>query len=82
MPTLILSKNAEKEFARLPKIEKKKILKKILILQDNPFAGKLLAGELQGLFSLHAWPYRIIYELKKPDKLIIHHILHRQKAYK
>lgn len=82
MPTVILSKNAEKEFARLPKTEKKKIFKKILTLQSDPFAGKLLAGELQGLFSLRAWPYRIIYEIKKPDKVIIHHILHRQKAYK
>ncbi|PIS14251.1 type II toxin-antitoxin system mRNA interferase toxin, RelE/StbE family [Candidatus Shapirobacteria bacterium CG09_land_8_20_14_0_10_39_12] len=82
MSSIVLSKNAEKEFVRLPKIEKKKIFKKILTFQDNPFAGKLLTGELQGLFSLRAWPYRIIYELKKPDKIIIHHILHRQRAYK
>lgn len=82
MPTVIFSKNAEKEFARLPKTEKKKILRKLLVLQDEPFAGKLLGGELQGLFSLRAWPYRIIYELKKTNKVIIHHILHRQRVYK
>lgn len=82
MPIVILSKTAEKEFTRLPKAEKKKIIKKILILKEEPFAGKILAGELQGLFSLRVWPYRIIYEFKKPNKIIIHHILHRQKVYK
>lgn len=82
MPAIILSKNAEKEFAGLPRKEQKKIFKRILVLKDTPLSGKILLGELKGLFSLRCWPYRIIYELQKPDKVIIHHILHRQKAYK
>lgn len=82
MSTIILSKTAEKEFAHLPKKEQKKIYKKILVLKNTPLSGKILLGELKGLFSLRSWPYRIIYELQKPDKVIIHHILHRQGAYK
>ncbi len=82
MTTVILSRSAEKELLRLPIKDKKKIVKKIHSLRDEPLAGKLLIGKLKGLFSLRAWPYRIIYELKKPNKIIIHHILHRQKVYK
>jgi len=82
MTTVILSQNAEKELARLSIKDKKKIVKKIHTLQDEPLAGKLLAGKLKGLFSFRAWPYRIIYELRKPNKIIVHRILHRQKVYK
>jgi len=82
MPIVILSKNAEKEFAHLSNKDKKKIVKKLNTLQNESLAGKLLAGKLRGLFSLRAWPYRIIYELRKPNKVIVHHLLHRQKAYK
>lgn len=82
MPTVILSKNAEREFARLPKNDKQKIIRKLDLLQNEPSSGKPLAGQLRGLFSLRAWPYRIIYEPQKPKKVIVHHILHRQKAYK
>lgn len=81
MATIILSSNAEKELIRLNLKDKKKVIKKIHLLEDKPFAGKLLSGKLKGNYSLRAWPYRTIYELKKPDKVIIHHILHRQKAY-
>lgn len=81
MPTVILSKNAEREFARLPKNDKQKIIRKLDLLQNEPFSGKPLAGQLRSLFSLRAWPYRVIYE-QKPKRVIVHHIPHRQKACK
>lgn len=80
MPFFILSKQAEKDFSRLPKVNKKRIIKKIKILRNEPFSGKPLVGELKGLFSVRAWPYRIIYEYSRKF-IVVHRILHRQGAY-
>lgn len=83
MPILILSQKAEKEFAKLPKTERKKVDKKLKSLKINPFVGKPLTGELKNFFSLKAWPYRIIYEFSKRENIIrIYKIQHRQGVYK
>lgn len=82
MPKVILSKNAEKEFAQLPKKDQKKIFRKLNALQTNPFLGKILGGELKGFWSCRAWPYRIIYQFSRTKIIIVHKISHRQKAYK
>ncbi len=83
MSTLILSKKSEKDFAKLPKSEQKKVVKKLKTIQVNPLLGKHLTGELKDFYSLKAWPYRIIYEFdKKQDQTIWHKIEHRQGVYK
>ncbi|HUW21213.1 MAG TPA: type II toxin-antitoxin system RelE/ParE family toxin [Candidatus Bathyarchaeia archaeon] len=82
MPTIILSEKAENDFAHLAKAEQRKVIKKLKILQSEPFSGKPLLGKLKGLWSLRAWPYRIIYELDKSKKIIIYRIIHRQRACK
>lgn len=80
MPVLILSKKAENDFSKLPKTERKKIIKKLKSLEKT-LGGKPLIGKLKGLWSLRAWPYRIIFELKK-SQVIVHRILHRKNVYK
>lgn len=83
MLKLVLTKNSEKDFAKLPKVEKKKILKKLKTIETNPLSGKPLTGELKSSYSVRAWPYRIIYELDNKNKaIVIHKIQHRQGAYK
>lgn len=77
---LLYKPEAVKQLKKLPLSEKKKIIKKLKALSQNPFAGKVFKGELEGLRSLRAWPYRIIYEIKKKS-LIILSISHRQSAY-
>ena len=80
---VVLSKNAQKEYERLQKPEQIKIKKKLSSLGQNPYAGKKLTGELKGILSLRAWPYRILYEIDLSKKRIeIHKIAHRQGAYK
>jgi mRNA-degrading endonuclease RelE of RelBE toxin-antitoxin system len=80
---VILSKDASKQYKRLPKIEQTKIYKKLTVLQKNPYEGKKLAGELESVRSLRAWPYRILYEVNEEQKTVeIHKIAHRQGAYK
>jgi mRNA-degrading endonuclease RelE of RelBE toxin-antitoxin system len=83
MPTLVLTKASEKDFEKLPNVERKKVYKKLKVIELNPLMGKPLAGELKSFYSISAWPYRIIYEFSKKDgKLIIHKIEHRQGVYK
>ena len=68
---------------RLPKSERIKIIKKIHLLKENPYIGKKLMGIFEGLRSLKAWPYRIIYRYSLRDKLLfINTIEHRQEVYK
>ncbi len=71
---------AIKQIKKLPLSEKKKIIRKLELLAQNPHSGKVLKGELEGLRSLRAWPYRIIYEIKKTE-IIVFSVTHRQSAY-
>lgn len=80
---VILSKDASKQYKRLPKSEQTKIHKKLIALQRDPYEGKKLTGEFVGIRSLRAWPYRILYEINEEKKNIeIHKIAHRQGVYK
>ena len=72
---------AVKQLKRLPLKEKRKIVRKLDALSEDPLSGKPLRGELEGLRSLRAWPYRIIYKLTK-NSIIIYSVAHRQSVYK
>lgn len=77
------SDTARKQLKRLPKDKQIKVLKKIEKLKNDPYAGRKLKGEFEGLRSLKVWPYRIIYRYLTQDKLLfINVIQHRQKVYK
>ena len=80
---VVLSKNARKDYDHLPKSEQAKVRKKLVFLEQTPFAGKKLAGELKGIRSLRAWPYRIFYEVNEKDyRIEVHRIKHRQGGNK
>lgn len=80
---VIITPKAQKHYEHLPKSEQTKIKKKLSVLENDPFAGKKLAGELAEQRSLKAWPYRITYFINVADgKLYVTAILHRQRVYK
>lgn len=80
---VVLSKDALKQYERLSKGEQTKICKKLHALEQDSHSGKKLTGELKGIYSLRAWPYRILYEINEAEKRIeVHKIAHRQGAYK
>lgn len=79
---VILSKDARKQYENLPIPSRTKVRKKLGALEDDPFSGKKLTGELEGIRSLRAWPYRILYEINiKADRVEILKIAHRQGVY-
>jgi mRNA-degrading endonuclease RelE of RelBE toxin-antitoxin system len=78
---LFYKPNVIKQLRKLPLAERHKIIRKLEFLSSDPESGKQLKGELQGLRSLRAWPYRIIYEVKK-GSIIIYSIAHRKEVYR
>lgn len=70
-----------KQLKKLSPSERKKVIRKLELLSEDPLSGKSLRGELKGLYSLRVWPYRVIYEIKGKE-VIIYSVSHRQSAYK
>lgn len=80
---IILSPKAQKQLLRLPTLEGLKVVKKLHSLDEKPFSGKPLSGDLKGLYSLRAWPYRIVYQIFKDRGIVlVNTVEHRQGAYK
>ncbi len=78
-----LAPKAEKDLVKVTGRNRTRILLALKGLAENPFTGKKLKGELDGLYSVRVWPYRIIYETYKKELLIlVIRIGHRQGAYK
>jgi mRNA interferase RelE/StbE len=74
---------ARKQIKKLPKNKQIKVLTTIEKLKNDPYAGKKLKGEFEGLRSLKIWPYRIIYRYLPQERLLfINVIQHRQRVYK
>ncbi len=82
MVKLVITSGATKNLSRIPRGEQKKIQIKLHRLRDNPLAGKLLSGHLHGLYSVRAWPYRVVYSFDKHNKIVfVVRILHRKEVY-
>ena len=80
---VIVTPKAQKHYENLSENEQKKIKKKLGVLQNNPLAGKKLAGIFAEQRVVRAWPYRITYYISGTEnKLYITAIQHRQGAYK
>lgn len=80
---VVFSPSAEKSLTKIPTTEGLKITKKLRVLETNPYVGKKLSGDFKKLYSLKAWPYRIIYVIFPADKtILIVNIEHRQGVYK
>lgn len=80
---VFLTRTAEKQKLRIPKPELEKVEKQLIYLKRNPLSGKKLLGDYAGTRAIRAWPYRIVYYIKKPgNEIWIVSILHRQGTYK
>lgn len=63
--------------------DKPKVKKKIGLLSKNPLVGKQLAGKFKGLYSLRAWPLRVIYSYDEKRRVVtIETIGYRGDVYK
>lgn len=82
MYRVIIAKDAQKSFEKIPRKVQSRIVHGLDKLSQDPFIGKSLKGELDGKFSLRVWPYRIIYQISKKELQIqVIDIGHRQGIY-
>jgi mRNA interferase RelE/StbE len=81
--TLVLKPRAKKELANLEEVDRIRARVVFEAIQNNPFSGKKLTGELPNQYSMRAWPFRVIYEIRKNELIIlVLRIRHRKDAYK
>lgn len=80
---LVLKPRAKKELANLEDADRIKARVVFEVILKNPFSGKKLSGELPNQYSMRAWPFRIIYEIRKKELVIlVLRIRHRKDAYR
>ena len=80
---IIYSPESIKKLKKIPSSDLKKVKKKIDLIKANPICGKLLKGDFYGLYSIKAWPLRIIYSFsKKTQKVFIVTVDYRGSVYK
>ncbi len=83
MYTLALRQSARKELDRLDESMRRRIGLAFESLKIDPFQGKTLRGDLYGLRSIRVWPYRIVYEIRKYELIVlVVEIAHRKDAYR
>ena len=82
MYQILFSKEAENFLKKLDKVIRLRILNKLESLKENPELGKPLTVNLAGLWSLRIGDYRVLYETRNNDLLIlVIKIGHRKNVY-
>ena len=78
---LEITSKAERSLSRLDRPTLERMRERVDALSEDPFAGKLLRGPLQGKRSLRVGNYRIIYQIDLPSrKILIEDIGHRREV--
>lgn len=83
---LVLSNQAERVIRRMAK-RQRELYRRVGGALDNlardPFQGKPLKGELQDRYSFRVGSYRILYRIKRPQRLVmVIDISHRRDVYR
>ena len=68
---LQLKPKARKNLDKLPLNYQSRIIAAMDHIVLDPFSGKKLSGKKKGQYSVHVWPYRIIYTIMKKEMVII-----------
>jgi len=71
MYQIIFQSSAERDFKKLPRDIQSRIIKKLEELKLNPHFGIPLVGNLSGLWKLRVGDYRIIYQIKNEELIIL-----------
>lgn len=82
MYSLQLSKRFDRDFSKLDKEVRDRVVEKLREISDNPRVGKPLKGRLKGLYSARAGDYRVIYQiLDDKEMVVVVTVGHRKKVY-
>jgi mRNA interferase RelE/StbE len=67
----VFTRSFTKEFDKLPKSFKERILEALEKAVENPYAGTKLRGKLEGLWRWRVGKYRIIYLIDEKEKAVV-----------
>lgn len=81
MTRVVLSRSASSALAALDFLLADAILDALSELERDPRIGHDLRGRLRGLRSYRVGAYRIIYEVRDPNTVMVVAIRHRSQAY-
>jgi mRNA interferase RelE/StbE len=80
---VIIRHQAEKELGRLGHDDRKRVGKKLLLLEDAPFPTGVIALEGRRGYRIRIGNYRVLYELDEPSKTVtVTSIGHRRDVYR
>jgi mRNA-degrading endonuclease RelE of RelBE toxin-antitoxin system len=77
---LVFAREFLKRLKNLDKDNQIRILRNLKILEEQPFAGKQLAGRLSGVMSFRVGEYKVIYQVSKKT-IIIRTVGHPEQVY-
>lgn len=71
MYRLVLLAKAQKQLDLAPDKVKTRIEATLRSIQADPYQGKKLEGQLKGFYSVRVVPFRIIYEIRKHELVVL-----------
>lgn len=78
-----IKESAARELQRIERPDRERLIAAIDRLAENPFAGSALKGELRGLRRIRVGDYRLIYEVREQDLVVlVLRVAHRREAYR
>ncbi|MDE0383544.1 MAG: type II toxin-antitoxin system RelE/ParE family toxin [Defluviicoccus sp.] len=78
-----IKESAAKELRRVAKPDRMRIVAAIDRLAETPHLGAALKGDLRGLRRLRVGDYRIVYEIRDEELVVlVVRVAHRRDAYR
>ncbi len=69
--SVLLQQKAHLEFVSLSKKDQLRVAVVLLDVAANPFSGTRLKGELEGAFTIRAWPLCIAYTIFQHELIVL-----------
>ncbi len=78
-----IKRSASRELARVPRLDRLRIVRAIDGLAEHPLVGSALKGELRGLRRMRVGDYRVVYEVLADTLVVlVVRVAHRREAYR
>ena len=68
---IVLPKRIKRKLDKIETRHYEKILSALEAFSSDPYLGKRLKGELKSYYSYRVWSYRIVYEIRKKELVIL-----------
>ncbi|MFA5146193.1 MAG: type II toxin-antitoxin system RelE/ParE family toxin [Candidatus Omnitrophota bacterium] len=81
--TIVIAPTARKQIDALPPHIKQRIGNSLQVVVRDPFIGKALKADLEGLYSYRVGDYRIIYAIVRHMLMVqVVKVMHRREVYR